>query len=134
METAHTAVATRPGLMATSPPGTPCVLVLFGACGDLTKRLLMPAFYNLACDGLLPEQFALIGADRSDLSTEQFRARMSDEKDGIKKYNTRKDFNPDVWGRLSSRFYYVNTAPADGYAKLAEQMMPPWRSISSRTL
>src|SRR4051812_21476671 len=69
------------------PTGDPCVLVIFGASGDLTKRLLMPALYNLACDGLLPEQFALVGADIIELTTEQFRAKMSDEKDGIKKFH-----------------------------------------------
>jgi glucose-6-phosphate 1-dehydrogenase len=105
-----------------SPPGDPCVLVLFGACGDLTKRLLMPAIYNLVCDGLLPEQFAIVGADRADLTTEQFRARLSDEKDGIKKYNTRKDFNPEVWERINSRLYYVNGGTPDGYARLAEEV------------
>jgi len=37
----------------TAPPSEPCVMVVFGASGDLTKRLLVPALYNLACDGLL---------------------------------------------------------------------------------
>ncbi len=105
-----------------SPPGDPCVLVLFGACGDLTKRLLMPAIYNLTCDGLLPEQFAIVGADRTDLTSEQFRARLSDEADGIKKFNTRKDFSPEIWEKIAGRLYYVNTGPADGYAKLAEEV------------
>ena len=41
---------------AAGPTSEPCVMVIFGASGDLTKRLLMPALYNLACDGLLPEQ------------------------------------------------------------------------------
>ena len=41
---------------AANPPSCPCVMLLFGASGDLTKRLLMPALFNLACDGLLPEQ------------------------------------------------------------------------------
>src|SRR5262250_1189293 len=103
MDKAQTHGTTRAATGAASPPGEPCILVLFGACGDLTKRLLMPAIYNLTCDGLLPENFAIVGADRSDLSTEQFRARLSDEKDGIKKYNTRKDFNPDIWGGICNR-------------------------------
>ena len=42
-------------------PGDPCILVIFGAAGDLTKRLLLPALYNLRRARLLPEQFALIG-------------------------------------------------------------------------
>src|SRR5208282_5243103 len=57
-------------------PIAPCLLVLFGALGDLTKRLLMPALYNLACDGLLPERFAIVGVARDELTTETFRSRM----------------------------------------------------------
>lgn len=48
-------------------------MVIFGASGDLTKRLLMPALYNLACDGLLPKRFALVGVAMDELTTEQFR-------------------------------------------------------------
>ncbi|MBI1917192.1 MAG: glucose-6-phosphate dehydrogenase [Planctomycetes bacterium] len=120
METAPTTKPPALDPAADSRPGDPCIMVLFGCGGDLTKRLLMPAIYNLVCDGLLPEQFAIIGADRSDMTTEDFRARLSDEKDGIKKYNTRKDFNPKVWAWITSRLHYVNTAPADGYTKVAE--------------
>src|SRR5687767_10472615 len=102
------------------PTGDPCVVVIFGASGDLTKRLLMPALYNLACDGLLPEQFALVGADIVELSTEQFRARMSDEKDGIKKFHTRKKFDPAVWEKLVAKFHYVQAKDDAGYANLKE--------------
>ena len=42
----------------------PCAIVIFGASGDLTKRLLMPALYNLAKAGRLSDKFALIGVDR----------------------------------------------------------------------
>ncbi len=48
-------------------------MVIFGAGGDLTKRLLVPALYNLATTGLLPEHFALVGVDMADLSAEQWR-------------------------------------------------------------
>ena len=44
----------------------PCVLVIFGASGDLTKRLLMPAIYNLVNEGLLNEDFAILGINRGD--------------------------------------------------------------------
>ena len=58
-------------------PADPCIMVIFGASGDLTKRLLMPALYNLACDGLLPEQFAIVGMAMDELTTDQFRDRMT---------------------------------------------------------
>ena len=47
----------------------PCVMIIFGASGDLTKRLLMPAIYNLACDGLLNENFAILGTAMDDMTT-----------------------------------------------------------------
>jgi glucose-6-phosphate 1-dehydrogenase len=60
-------------------PGDPCVMVIFGASGDLTKRKLVPALYNLAKDGLLAQEFALVGYARAGMSSEQFRARLGEE-------------------------------------------------------
>jgi glucose-6-phosphate 1-dehydrogenase len=88
----------------TNPPTEPCVMLLFGASGDLTKRLLVPALYNLACDGLLSDNFALIGTALEDLTTDAFRERMSAD---IKKFHTRKEFDQGVWDKLVRRFHYV---------------------------
>jgi glucose-6-phosphate 1-dehydrogenase len=57
----------------TQKSAEPCVMVIFGATGDLTKRKLFPALYNLAKDGFLPENFAIIGVGRQELETEDFR-------------------------------------------------------------
>ena len=57
----------------TARPADPCCLVIFGASGDLTHRLLVPALYNLAAAGLLPEAFGLVGVARSPSSSEAFR-------------------------------------------------------------
>jgi glucose-6-phosphate 1-dehydrogenase len=54
-------------------PADPCVLVIFGAAGDLTKRLLVPALENLQRAGLLPKEFAVIGVARRDMDDEAFR-------------------------------------------------------------
>jgi len=51
----------------------PCVMIIFGATGDLTKRKLFPALYNLAKDDFLPHTFAIIGVGRQELTTEEFR-------------------------------------------------------------
>src|SRR3954454_21439548 len=51
----------------------PCALIIFGAGGDLTKRLLMPAIYNLAKDKLLSEKFAIIAVDRTPKPIEAYR-------------------------------------------------------------
>src|SRR5436309_14881074 len=70
-----------------------CVMVLFGASGDLAKRLLMPALYNLACDGLLPKRFALVGVAMDELTTDQFRANLSTN---IRQFSTRKQCDDKV--------------------------------------
>jgi len=65
--------------IATQPrPADPCALVIFGALGDLTRRLLLPALYNLARDKFLPYDFAVIGIARAPVSSEEFRRRAND--------------------------------------------------------
>src|SRR3954469_10948912 len=82
---------------ADNPPSEPCVMLIFGASGDLTKRLLVPALYNLACDGLLNDNFCVLGTAMEAITSEQFRERMSQE---IKKFHTRKEFDPAAWDKL----------------------------------
>src|SRR5688500_5440667 len=53
-------------------PADPCTMVIFGASGDLTKRLVVPALYNLARTKVLPENFALIGVARTEWTTESW--------------------------------------------------------------
>ena len=73
--------ATSPGTLAENPlveglerlPVHPTRLVIFGATGDLANRKLLPAIYNLAHDGALPERFELVGTSRSEMSDGEFR-------------------------------------------------------------
>jgi hypothetical protein len=85
-------------------PSNPCVMVIFGASGDLTKRLLVPALYNLACDGLLNENFAVLGTSNSAWDDNGFRDYLSTE---IKKFHTRKEFDQAAWDKLVQKFHYV---------------------------
>src|SRR5687767_15438338 len=89
---------------ASEPTGDPCVVVIFGASGDLTKRLLMPALYNLACDGLLPKRCAIVGMARDDLGTDGFRQKMTED---VQKFSTRAQFDARVWSQFVSRLYYT---------------------------
>jgi glucose-6-phosphate 1-dehydrogenase len=92
-------------------PADPCAMVIFGATGDLTKRLVMPALYNLARTKVLPEQFALIGVARAEGTAESWR----DELYGsLKSFvgNAATEFNIDhideaVWKRLAEKMVYV---------------------------
>src|SRR5262249_34523287 len=103
----------------TTPRGEPCLLVLFGASGDLTKRLLVPALFNLACDGLLPERFALVGFALDELTSDQFRARMTED---IRQFTTRPTFDEGLWNDFVSRFYYLpgNFGDQAAYQRLLE--------------
>ncbi|HLH00094.1 MAG TPA: glucose-6-phosphate dehydrogenase [Bryobacteraceae bacterium] len=82
----------------------PCVMVIFGASGDLTKRKLIPALYNLAKDNLLSKEFALVGVARNEMNSEQFRDMIGKE---IGDYATTK-VDPDLWHWFARRIYYVS--------------------------
>ena len=99
--------------------GDPCVLVIFGASGDLTRRLLVPSLYNLAHDKLLTENFAVVGVARNESSHEEFRQAMHK---AIHESNRVGHVDPAIWDSLEQRLYYV-TAPfqdPSGYPKVAE--------------
>src|SRR5260221_5350810 len=68
--------AKRPRISGPDPG--PTVFVLFGATGDLAKRLVLPAFYRLAIEGLLPRRWLLVGNGRGDVAHEEFRAHVYD--------------------------------------------------------
>ena len=59
-----------------SKTADPCVMVIFGATGDLTKRKLFPALYNLAKDDFLPHTFAIVGVGRQEMTSEEYRSQM----------------------------------------------------------
>ncbi len=60
-------------------PGDPCVMVIFGAAGDLTRRKLVPALYNLAKYELLSREFAIVGVAHNPMSTDDFRKKVADD-------------------------------------------------------
>jgi glucose-6-phosphate 1-dehydrogenase len=80
----------------------PCTMVIFGAAGDLTKRKLLPALYNLARQKFLPEEFAIVGFARDKISTEEFRQRM---EDSVKEFGTVK-IEKSILDWLTERIYY----------------------------
>src|SRR4051794_7232313 len=87
----------------------PCLLVIFGASGDLAAKKLMPALYALAVRGLLPEQFGIVGAARSAETDEEFRERM---KQSVQEH-ARDPFDDDVWSKLADGMRYVTLDFAD---------------------
>src|SRR5215470_19921600 len=97
-----------------------CVMVIFGATGDLTKRKLFPALYNLAKSDLLAREFSVVCMARSEMTTEAFREQLSQE---IKKFAT-TEVDPNLWDWFLKRIYYISgdvQNPAS-YQKLKEQI------------
>jgi glucose-6-phosphate 1-dehydrogenase len=91
----------------------PCVLVIFGATGDLTRRKIFPALYALAVRKLLPEQFAILGVARTEQSSEDFVAHM---EEAVREFG-RDEFSPAVWEELASRTRYAATDFTDESSK-----------------
>ena len=85
-------------------PGDPCVFVIFGATGDLTKRLLMPSLYNLLANKLLPDKFAIVGVSNLSISSEDFRKQLAGE---IKQFATTK-VSDELWKWLDARISYLS--------------------------
>src|SRR5215475_14703690 len=102
-------------------PAPPCVMVIFGASGDLTKRKLLPALLNLAEEGLLPKDFAIVGFSFDQTTTEAVREKLAKEI---------RDFalNPvddHLLQWLVERIYYVQGDFADSaaYQRLKQQIL-----------
>ena len=81
-----------------------CAIVIFGASGDLTKRKLIPALFQLALDRKLPASFAIIGNSRTPLTDEAFREKMAGE---VKEFLESGDFDDEQWARFAANLYYV---------------------------
>jgi len=83
--------------------GDACAMVIFGAAGDLTRRKLIPALYNLAKHDLLSRDFAMVGLARNEFSCEQFRDKVNQD---IRQFAT-SDVDPEIWEWFIRRVYYI---------------------------
>ncbi len=99
----------------------PCVLVIFGATGDLAHRKLVPALYNLDVDKHLPRNFALVGVARKKLTDEAYRESLLES---VSKHSRRLPVDKEVWEGFSSQCFYVSSAFDDleGYHLLKNSL------------
>lgn len=81
----------------------PCVLVIFGATGDLTSRKLLPALYNLSINGQLPSHFACVGFARRDKSHEDFRGEMYK---AVNQFSRTTPEDEEAWNDFSEQLFY----------------------------
>ena len=81
----------------------PCIVVIFGATGDLTARKLMPALYNLKREGQLPTNFACLGFARREKSDETFRSEM---KEAVKCFSRTLPIEESIWNSFEPKLFY----------------------------
>jgi glucose-6-phosphate 1-dehydrogenase len=82
----------------------PCSIVFFGASGDLTKRMLIPAMYNLRLGDILPTNVAIVGFSRSQYSDDEFRTQMKSAVDEFSRSGPAKD---PLWSDFAQSLFYV---------------------------
>jgi glucose-6-phosphate 1-dehydrogenase len=103
------------------PTAAPCVLVIFGASGDLAKRKLIPAVYEMAREKLLPEKFALVGYARSEMSDDAFRAEV---RDAVRNFARTQPVDEALLESLLPNLFYLAAGYDDpaGHDRLARKL------------
>src|ERR1700721_1215539 len=90
-----------------APP--PCAIVIFGANGDLTRRLIVPALYNLARTGLLPQRFALVGVDHNKKTPEELQTALHDFlAQSLTKGDAPGTVDDKLWQPIAKAISYVS--------------------------
>jgi glucose-6-phosphate 1-dehydrogenase len=99
----------------------PCTVVLFGASGDLAKRKVIPAMYDLAIHNGLGPRYAILGFARTAMSEDAFRATLADAAESISEVGP---IEPKQWDEFASNLYYCpgDYGDAAAYAKLAKRL------------
>ncbi len=95
-------MATAKRQRTSDPKLGPTIFVLFGATGDLAKRMVLPAFYRLALEGLLPKQWRLLGNGRGDVAHEDFRAHVHD---ALTEFGPKPE--PAAWDAFAQRLFFA---------------------------
>jgi len=99
----------------------PCTVVIFGGAGDLAKRKLLPALYDLTSTRQLPGEFAVVGTARTPVSDVEFRAAL---REGVSQFARTKPLREAVWDSFAQGLFYQSgnaDDPAD-YARLAQKL------------
>jgi glucose-6-phosphate 1-dehydrogenase len=110
----------RKGLLS-SRITDPCSVVFFGASGDLVKRMLMPAMWNLRLTDILPENYGIVGFSRSKFSDDEFRELMRKSIEEFSRSGPPKD---PLWSDFAKHISYVSGGFDDpaAYAQLRETL------------
>ncbi|WP_215225811.1 glucose-6-phosphate dehydrogenase [Echinicola shivajiensis] len=107
--------------MKTTKKADPTIIVIFGGTGDLAKRKLVPAFYNLFLDGWMPSKFAIIGLGRTELDDEAYKQRLFD---GLTEFSRNGKPEKENWEKFNPAISYFqsNINDQSSYEELAKEM------------
>ncbi len=118
----------KPGSNSGTKPAPPCTIVIFGAGGDLTKRLLMPALYDLAASSLLPDGFSIVGVDHNASSAKEWGQSLTETMRSFVGARSGA-FHPSAldestWSFITSRLHYVaaDFEDAQSFKKIDETL------------
>ncbi len=108
----------REGMRLSRTPES-CAMVIFGASGDLTKRKLVPALYNLELERLLPGSLSIVGMARRPIASDVFRSQM---REGVDAFSRKRPVDPAIWQNFSKRLEYFqgNFDDPSAYRRLGE--------------
>jgi glucose-6-phosphate 1-dehydrogenase len=103
------------------PTAPPCAVVIFGASGDLAKRKLLPALYEMQREGLLNPHTYIVGYARSDMTDDQYRV---EAREAVQKYARTKPVDPKLWDSVEKRLHYFrgDYGSAEDHQRLAERL------------
>jgi glucose-6-phosphate 1-dehydrogenase len=113
------------------PAGDSCLLIIFGASGDLTRRKLIPGLYNLACAGCMNPRFEVLGVARTVMSSADFRSKL---REAVSKSGDTRDFSESGWQEFENRIQYFTGDINDPqfYVRLRDKLDEMERAGSSR--
>jgi len=117
VEARPTATYATPAL----PKADPCTLIIFGASGDLTRRKLIPALYDLACVGCMSPHFDIVGVGRQELDEEAFRRRL---EEAAAQSKDARNFTAEGWRDFAKRITYfrADTGNPKSFPELARHL------------
>jgi len=115
------------------PQGDSCLVVIFGGTGDLTRRKLMPALYDLACAGCTTRNFQVLGVGRTKLNDEEFRERLHE---GAANSKDARDFTEEGWQEFAQRLHYLigDANQREFYPQLKKKIEEMQKSGASRNV
>ncbi len=117
----------------TLPKAESCLVIIFGGTGDLTRRKLVPALYDLACVGCTSRNFEVLGIGRTKLTDDDFRARL---REGAASSSDTRNFTQDVWNDFAKRLHYMigDANQRDFYPHLQAKIQEMQRNGASKNV